>query len=51
MRCPRCSGSMYTEKFYDRVRSFVAWTCPGCGEILDETISTNRARSRSLFLG
>lgn len=51
MRCPKCKGRMYAEKYYDFVRVFDAWKCSACGEIIDHTILANRARSRNLFLG
>lgn len=51
MQCPRCKSRMYTEKFYDFVRSFDAWKCVCCGELLDSTILVNRARSNNTHLG
>ncbi len=51
MKCPKCKGRMFSEKFYDFVRSFDAWKCTCCGEVLDPTILTNRARNHNLFLG
>lgn len=51
MNCPKCKGRMFTEKFYDFVRSFDAWKCTCCGEVIDPTILANRARNQSLFLG
>jgi transposase-like protein len=51
MNCPKCRGRMYVEKYYDFVRSFDAWKCTFCGELIDSTILMNRAKSRSIFLG
>ena len=51
MQCPRCRGRMFAEKFYDFVRSFDAWKCTCCGELLDSTILVNRARSNNTHLG
>lgn len=51
MHCPRCKGRMYTEKYYDFVRSFEAWKCISCGEVLDSTILSNRARNCAIHLG
>lgn len=51
MNCPKCKGRMYAEKCYDFVRSFDAWKCSGCGEMIDEVILSNRAKSRNTFLG
>lgn len=42
---------MFAEKFYDFVRSFDAWKCTCCGEVIDSTILSNRARSNSHLLG
>ena len=51
MKCPKCKGRMYAEKYYDFVRTFDAWKCCACGEVLDPTILANRARNQNLFLG
>jgi hypothetical protein len=51
MKCPRCEGRMFSEKFYDFVRSFDAWKCTCCGELIDSTILANRARNGNIFLG
>ena len=51
MMCPKCKGRMYTEKFYDFVRSFDALKCSCCGNIIDPTILANRARMRGELLG
>lgn len=51
MKCPKCKGRMYSEKLYDFVRSFEAWKCCSCGEVLDPTILANRVRNQNLFLG
>lgn len=51
MKCPKCRARMYAEKYYDFVRSFDAWKCCSCGELLDSTIVANRARNNQNFLG
>jgi transposase-like protein len=51
MNCPKCRGRMHGEKYYDFVRSFDAWKCTCCGELIDSTILMNRARSSNMFLG
>jgi transposase-like protein len=51
MKCPRCEGRMFSERYYDFVRSFDAWKCTCCGEVIDPTILSNRARNVDLFLG
>jgi len=45
MQCPKCRGTMYAEKFYDFVRSFDAWKCTCCGEVVDPVIIANRSRT------
>lgn len=51
MKCPKCQGRMYAEKFHDFVRTYDAWKCICCGEMLDPTIAANRARNRQVHLG
>lgn len=51
MKCPKCKGRMYSEKYFDFVRSFEAWKCSCCGELLDSTIVSNRARNHNHYLG
>jgi len=51
MKCPKCKGRMFAEKFYDFVRSFDAMKCTNCGEVLDPTILANRARNFNTYLG
>ena len=51
MKCPKCRGKMFNERFYDFVRSFEAWKCTSCGELLDPTISANRARNYNTLIG
>ena len=51
MKCPKCKGRMHVEKYFDFVRSFEAWRCSQCGELLDATIITNRARNQNHQLG
>lgn len=51
MRCPKCKGRMHAEKCYDFVRSFEAWKCCLCGELIDPIILSNRARTQNLFMG
>ncbi|MCM0083763.1 hypothetical protein L4X63_19425 [Geomonas sp. Red32] len=45
MTCPKCKGRMFAEKYYDFVRSFEAWKCVCCGEMVDTTIVANRKKS------
>ena len=51
MNCPKCRAQMFTERYYDFVRSFDAWKCSCCGEIIDPMILENRARNSRLVLG
>lgn len=48
MKCPKCKGRMYTEKYYDFVRTFDAWKCSTCGELIDAVILSNRGRHNSV---
>jgi hypothetical protein len=49
MQCPKCKGRMFSEKYYDFVRSFDAWKCTCCGELLDPTIMVNRTKSLNML--
>lgn len=51
MKCPKCKSRMYAEKYYDFVRTFDAWKCSCCGELVDTVILANRARTHNLILG
>jgi hypothetical protein len=42
---------MSQERYYDFVRSFDAWKCISCGEILDPAIVANRVRNLNTLLG
>ena len=33
-KCPKCKGRMFAEKYYDFVRTFDAWKCCACGEVI-----------------
>ncbi len=45
MKCSRCGGFMYYEKFVSQeIDEFSGWRCVTCGEIVDEVILKNRAR-------
>ena len=45
MRCQKCRGLMYTERFADYFLAFYAWKCINCGTVIDSLIALNRARS------
>lgn len=49
MKCPKCKSRMHSEKYYDFVRTFDAWKCCACGEIVDPIILANRARSQNVY--
>lgn len=51
VKCPKCKGRMYADRYYDFVRTFDAWKCCSCGEVIDPTILANRARNNNVFLG
>jgi hypothetical protein len=45
MKCSRCGGFMYFEKFLSQeIEEFSGWRCVTCGEIVDEVIIKNRAK-------
>jgi hypothetical protein len=50
MKCPKCKGRMHSERCYDYVRSFDAWKCCLCGELIDPTILSNRARNQNITM-
>ena len=55
MECQRCMGFMVGELFEDLQDDtgalwFAGWRCVSCGEILDQTILTNRAERPQPFL-
>lgn len=47
MKCPKCNGFMFLERFYDFFLRFDAWKCINCGAIMDNTIMTNKAGTKS----
>ena len=44
MKCPKCEGLMFVERFADYFLTFHAWKCINCGAILDQTILSNRSK-------
>lgn len=47
MRCPRCEGLMFEERFQDLRDdmgqiNFHGWRCSACGEVIDPVILGNR---------
>lgn len=51
MKCPKCKGRMFAEKYYDFVRTYDAWKCCACGEVIDPTILANRVRQQAVLIG
>ncbi|MFQ5456677.1 MAG: hypothetical protein ACE5EA_10870 [Nitrospirota bacterium] len=49
MKCPKCNGFMFLERFYDYFITFEAWKCINCGAIMDKTILTNKKHSLFSF--
>jgi len=46
MKCQKCGGLMSYESFISQeVDDFSGWRCISCGEIVDEVILKNRAKS------
>ena len=50
MKCPKCNGLMFIERFADYFLTFHAWKCVNCGAIMDQTILSNRAKGAELEL-
>ena len=46
MKCGKCGGFMYYEKFWDLREDFFGWRCISCGEIVDHVVLENRLRQR-----
>lgn len=44
MRCPKCEGLMFVERFFDYFLTFHAWKCINCGAVMDQTILSNKSR-------
>lgn len=42
MKCSKCNGFMFVERYYDYFLRFDAWKCINCGNIMDSTINENR---------
>ncbi len=42
MKCPKCKGLMYTERFSDFYIVFDVWKCVNCGALIDRTILENQ---------
>lgn len=45
MKCPKCSGLMYSERLSDFFVIFHVWKCINCGALMDKTILDNRKKS------
>ncbi|HET6465337.1 MAG TPA: hypothetical protein VFH55_06990 [Nitrospiria bacterium] len=50
MKCPKCNGLMFIERFADYFLTFHAWKCVNCGAIMDQTILSNRAKGAEMEL-
>jgi ribosomal protein L37AE/L43A len=48
MKCPKCEGLMFVERFADYFLTFHAWKCINCGSIMDQTILANRSKQPAL---
>lgn len=49
MKCPKCNGFMYIDRFSDYSLIFYSWKCLNCGSIIDHTVLTNRELNRDLL--
>ena len=47
MKCARCHGKMYAEKFYSQNGAFHGWRCLICGDIIDPVILLHRISGES----
>ena len=46
MRCLKCDGFMFFDRFSDCFHNFPAWHCVNCGLTIDPTILQNRLNCR-----
>ncbi len=46
MKCPKCDGMMFVERFCDYFLTFHAWKCINCGAVMDQTILSNQQNQR-----
>jgi len=42
VKCMKCQGMMYADRFYSRNGAFQGWRCPMCGDIMDPVIFLHR---------
>jgi len=42
VKCPKCRGFMYSERFADFALTFFAWKCINCGTVMDTDIIQNK---------
>jgi hypothetical protein len=42
MKCPKCEGLMFVERFSDYFLTFYAWKCINCGAVMDHTILSHK---------
>ncbi len=45
MKCPKCEGLMFVERFSDYYLTFYAWKCINCGAVMDQTILSNKTET------
>ncbi len=48
MKCPKCEGMMFIERFSDYFLTFHAWKCINCATVVDQTILANKIRSEEM---
>jgi hypothetical protein len=49
MRCPKCSGLMIVQAFFDHFINFEAWKCVNCGNIIAKKEKTIEDDVFSIF--
>lgn len=45
MKCPKCGGMMFMERFSDYFLTFNAWKCINCATVVDQTILSNKMQA------
>lgn len=49
MKCPKCSGLMVLQSFFDHFINFEGWKCLNCGKIIEKRESTIKDDAFSVF--
>jgi DNA-directed RNA polymerase subunit RPC12/RpoP len=49
MKCPKCTGLMVMQSFFDHFINFEGWKCLNCGKIVEKRENTIKDDAFSLF--